>query len=71
MNSLAEIPVSENEFQGGEWTIGDFDCGMLKFSEMLSSNSSDEHQFFLHVLASKPELFNRLRKSGSIDEMAL
>ena len=68
----SDIDISEPEevIRGFGWSIGDLDCNMIKFSEMFAEQSGRE-PFLRAIVASKPELFQRLRKKSSIDPSKL
>ena len=73
LRSLAEvvasdidIPDTHDAIRGHGWAIGDLDCDMARFAEMCAKQS-DRASFLTAILASKPELFQRLRKKQSVD----
>lgn len=68
----SDIDISDPEevIRGFGWSIGDLDCDMIKFSEMFAEQS-DRESFLRAIVASKPELFQRLRKKNSIDPTKL
>jgi len=77
LRSLAElvasdidIPDPQEVIRGLGWSIGNLDCDMIKFSKMYAEQS-DQASFLRAILASKLELFQRLRKKNSIDPSKL
>lgn len=62
-----ELPDPDETITGSGWSIGDLDCDMDRFRELYESSPSDKNVFLNLILASKPQLFKRLRKNSSID----
>lgn len=63
----APIPDTKEDVRGGGWLIGQLDCNMSQYRELYEAAGATREQFLLELLASKPELFQRLRKKHSID----
>jgi len=68
--SDVDIPDQQDAIRGFGWSIGNLDCDMSKFAKMYA-DQSDRASFIRAIVASKPELFQRLRKKSSIDPSKL
>lgn len=67
----APIPDNKEEVRGSGLIISQLDCNMPQYHEFYEASGSDREQFLLELLASKPDLFQRLRKKHSIDPSTL
>jgi hypothetical protein len=67
----APIPDTKEDVRGGGWLIGQLDCNMPRYRELFEAAGVMREQFLQDLLASKPELFQRLRKNHAIDPTIL
>ena len=67
IESDTPIPETEQNVRGGGWLIGRLDCDMPGFRRLYYEEGTDRQRLLLEILASKPELFQRLRKNHAIN----
>ncbi len=67
----SSIIAPQAGIRGSGYSIGDLDCDMDMFSKMFRNASNTQAEFIHSILASKPELFTRLRKHQSVSHLAL
>lgn len=63
----APIPDTKEDVRGGGWLIGPLDCNMPQYHEFYEAAGAERESFLLELLASKPQLFQMLRKKHAID----
>lgn len=61
------IIADREAIKGYGATLADWDCDMLRFSELFQKNHQESLPFLMAILGSKPELFQRLRENGRLD----
>ena len=76
--ALAECVVGDTPISGDHEairrfgsSIDDWDCDMMRYSALFQKWREAPVPFLMAVLASKPELFQRLREKRAIDPVAL